>query len=389
MSSSKPRVLVLGGGVGGVVVARLLAEKLRGRAEVTLVDRSEYHLFPPSLVWIMTGERRPEDIRAPLSGLTRFGVRFVRAEVEAIKPEERVVSTTRGDLEYDYLVVALGSEPRPDLMDVDDTVCSPWTVSGALKCKDLLSKARGAKVKVLAGAWSWPYKCPPAPFEVAFLAKYLLSEVRGLDAEVGVVHFWSRPMEPFGPKMASAFEEFMEKFGLKYVGGFRPVKARGGIVESERGEKLEYNIAIFAPPHEPPKPVAESPLSSEDLGGYMMVDKRTLRHPKYREVFGVGDVVAPSLGIGMAGVFAHFEAEYVATQIVDEIEGVYSGSDYNRSGICVMDLGYVGAAVYCDFKGKILGYSEYPDCVMLGGMRAFRVFKYAFEKLWFARWLGR
>jgi sulfide:quinone oxidoreductase len=383
--AGRSRVLVLGGGPGGVVAAHKLAREGRGRVEVTLVDKSDMHLFPPSLLWVMTGEREPEEIMAPLSRLERHGIRFVKAEVRRIDPDNRVVDTSAGPMEYDFLVVALGSVPRPEAMDADETVCSPWTVEGALRCRSLLSGLRRG-ARVLVGAWSWPYKCPPAPFEAAFMVKYLLDAVRGLKPSVTVAHFWSRPMEPFGPKMAAAFEAFMRRYGVTFRGGFKPVRARGGVAESEAGERIEYDVAIFAPPHEPPRPVAESPLSSEKIGGYMEVDRVTLRHPKYREVFGVGDVIAPSLGIGMAGVFAHFEAEYVASQILDEALGTYSGTDYNRSGICVMDLGYAGAAVYCDFTGKIMDTSEYPDCAMLGGMKAFRIIKYAFERMWLAKW---
>ena len=387
MSERKPRILVLGGGPGGLVASRRLAEILRGKAEIVLVEKTGRHLFPPSLIWVMTGERSPEDIAKPLDGLKRFGIKVIKASVERIDPSEGKVETSEGSLTYDYLIVALGSIPRPESIE-GGGVCSPWTIEGALRCRELLSKLkRGAGLEVVAGAWSWPYKCPPAPFEVAFLVKYILSELRGLDAKVRVVHFWKEPMEPFGPSMVGAFKTFMNKYGIEYISGFKPVSAENGYLVSEGGDKVGFDIAVMAPPHEPPKPVRESELADDSLGGYMKVDKVTLRHPKYDNVFGVGDVISPALGIGMAGVFAHFEAEYVASQIADEVLGTYAGQDYNRSGICVMDLGYVGAAVYCDFKDKILGRSEYPRCVMMGGMKAFRIFKYAFEKLWFARWL--
>jgi sulfide:quinone oxidoreductase len=117
----------------------------------------------------------------------------------------------------------------------------------------------------------------------------------------------------------------------------------------------------------------------------MKVDRRTLRSPKYDNVYGVGDVIAPSLGIGMVGVFAHFQAEYVSSRIVDEIKGAYMGEHYNMSGVCVMDMGYLGAAVYCDFTRRIMS-GEYPDCVILGGMKAFRAVKYAFERYWLDKW---
>jgi hypothetical protein len=101
--------------------------------------------------------------------------------------------------------------------------------------------------------------------------------------------------------------------------------------------------------------------------------------------YGVRDVVAPSLGIGMVGVFARFQAEYVSSRIVDEIKGAYMGEHYNMSGVCVMDMGYLGAAVYCDFTRRIMS-GEYPDCVILGGMKAFRAVKYAFERYWLDKW---
>jgi sulfide:quinone oxidoreductase len=106
-------------------------------------------------------------------------------------------------------------------------------------------------------------------------------------------------------------------------------------------------------------------------------------------VYGIGDVVAPTIGLGMAGVFAHFQADHVATQILDRVRGVYLGELYNMVGVCVMDTGYMGAAVWCDFTDKLYGRSPYPDCRLLGGMRLFRSVKVGFERLWFASLFGR
>lgn len=383
---TKPRIVILGGGPGGLVAAVNLAKKLGSSAEIVLADKTGYHLYPPSLLWVMTGQREVDDIRRPLKPLEKKGIKVVITNIESINPDERIVETSSGRIAYDYLVVALGSTPRPEKASVEGTKeCSPWTPEGAMRCRDLL---RGFKKgRVVVTAWSWPYKCPPAPYEVAFLVKYLV-EQRGGDIEVTVAHFWNEPMEPFGPLMVRGFKQFMSMYGVKFLGGFEPSEARGGIVASKDGRSLEYDLLIYAPPHEPPKPVAESPLAYEEAGGYMLVDKKTLRHPKYSEVFGVGDVIAPTIGLGMAGVFAHFQAEYVASQIIDEVLGTYMGEHYNTSGLCVMDMGYAGAAVYCDFGPKIYDGAPYPDCVMLGGMKAFRAVKYAFERYWLEKWFA-
>lgn len=380
------KILILGGGPGGVVAASNIVKRLdRGEAEVTLIDRTGYHVFQPSQLWIMTGQREPDDIRRPLRLLERKGIKVVVDEVKAIKAEEHTVVTGSGKFEYDYLIVALGSIPEVSrIPGYEYNVCTPWTIEGALKCRKLLAGFK--RGSLIVAPLSWPYKCPPAPFEAAFMAKYIL-EQRGVsgESEVKVLHFWKEPMEPFGPSMASTFKRFMDMYGIEFIGGVEVESFEDKHVVTRGGERIRYDLAIAVPPHSPPEPVANSDLGDQSIWGFMKVDKRTLRSPKYDNVYGVGDVVAPSLGIGMAGVFAHFQAEHVASRIVDEIKGAYMGEHYNMSGVCVMDMGYLGAAVYCDFTRRILK-GEYPDCVILGGMKAFRAIKYAFERYWLSKW---
>ena len=79
----------------------------------------------------------------------------------------------------------------------------------------------------------------------------------------------------------------------------------------------------------------------------------------------------------------------MASQIVDRIRGAFMGELYNMVGVCVMDTGYMGAAVWCDFADKLSGRTPYPDCRMLGGMRAFRAVKVGFEQFWFAHLFGK
>ncbi len=383
MNMASKKILVLGGGAGGVVAANNLIKKLGEEAEITLIDKSGYHVFQPSQLWVMTGQREPDDIRRPLKLLERKGVKVLVEEVKSIKPEEHVVQTSSGNIHYDYLIVALGSLPEPEkIPGYAGNVCTPWTIDGALKCRRLLAGFKGGSI-VIAPV-SWPYKCPPAPFEAAFMARYL-AEQRGVKADVTVVHFWKEPMEPFGPMMVGAFKKFLDQYRVGFVGNVEVESFQENYLVTRGGEKIKYDLAIAVPPHSPPEPIAKSDLGDQSIWGYMKVDKNTLRAPKYDNIYGVGDVIAPSLGIGMAGVFAHFQAEYVASKIIDDIKGAYMGEHYNMSGVCVMDMGYVGAAVYCDFTRKIMA-GEYPDCVILGGMKAFRAIKYAFEKYWLSKW---
>lgn len=380
----KTRVLVLGGGPGGVVVAHRLRKWGRDLVDVTLVDKEEYHEFKPSYLWVMTGNREPSDVRRPLASFAgRNGVKFVRAEVTEIRPGDRLVKTSNGlGLEYDYLVVALGSTPGPQ----PKGTCSPWTLEGAVACRRALAELRSNNPRILVGPSSPVYKCPPAPFETAFLIKYVL-EQRGLSPSITVFHEWREPMEPYGPTMVSMFKSMLDAYNVGFVGGasFKGVDPGRSVVLTSAGD-MEYDLAIVVPPYHPPKPVKESELSGGN--GYMRVRIPTMKSHEYDDVYGIGDVVAPSLGLGMAGVFAHFQGEYVATQIIDEVKGAYLGEHYNMSGVCVMDLGYVGAAVYCDFTDVVLGRSRWPRCMVVGGARIFRFVKAAFERQWFTSFFG-
>jgi len=111
VSATAKRILILGGGFGGLHLVRRLERRLRrGEVQVTLVDRSNYSLFTPLLYQVATGELPPHAIAYPLRvPLAQAGMRFLRTEVEAIDLDQRVVHTADGELAYDVVVVLLGS----------------------------------------------------------------------------------------------------------------------------------------------------------------------------------------------------------------------------------------------------------------------------------------
>ncbi|MGH2471599.1 MAG: NAD(P)/FAD-dependent oxidoreductase [Candidatus Limnocylindria bacterium] len=110
MSSAK-RVVVLGGGFAGLHIVRRLERRLkRDEAAVTLVDRQNYHLFTPLLYQVCTGELPPHAVAYPLRDATApAGFQFLQSEVTGVDLEHRRVGTADGELEYDHLVIALGS----------------------------------------------------------------------------------------------------------------------------------------------------------------------------------------------------------------------------------------------------------------------------------------
>jgi sulfide:quinone oxidoreductase len=387
--SNMRRTVILGGGSGGVVAARRLRRMLPAeQMEIVIVDRERHHTYQPSLLWVMTGKREPVELQAPLVLLAAHGIRTVHGEVERIDVAARSVRVAGETIEYDHLVVALGAEVEAS-DELAPANMSPWTMEGALALRERIGAFRGGTAAVAVA--SLPYRCPPAPFEVAFMLRYLATQ-RGFSdrADIRVLHPWAEPMEVFGPTMVSGFSSFLEQYDIAFDSRFdlrsTTATADGHRLVASDGREVDADLAIVVPPHRPPAVIADAGLATET--GWMQVTAPSMRHPEHPEVFGVGDVVAPTLGLGMAGVFAHFQAEHVATQIADEALGTYMGDLYNMVGLCVMDMGFVGAAVWCDFEGKLLRGEQYPDCRMLGGMSAFRSVKTGFEQYWFGNLFG-
>ncbi len=381
----------MGGGGGGAVAASRLSKGLKGDAEITLVDKKTHYEFMPSYLWIATGLREPDDIRRPLKFFEGKGIKVLNEKVVEIDPANRTVRTDKGSLSYDCLIISLGAELRPDLLKGIDHTYHTWDLESSIKLREALSKFKGGRIVVSTPPS--PYRCPPAPFELAMMMRYL-SDLRGIieKTEIDVIHStWKQPMESFGPFMQKMFRGFLEQYNVNYIGGWKIDHVDGDRKKlvSSSGDEIEYDLAVVIPPHTPALPVVNTPDLVNKRTGYMDIENKMLRNPKYDDIFGIGDVVAPTLGLGMAGVFAHFQADYVSTQLVDEIKGVHMAMSYNMVGVCVMDVGYLGAAVFCDFEKVIKGESEYPKCWVLGAMKAFRGVKFAFEKMWFTSLFGR
>jgi NADH dehydrogenase len=111
MASSKPRIVIVGVGFGGLNAARSLADS---GAEILLVDRNNYHTFIPLLYQVATAELEPELIAYPVRNVLRRipNARFLMAEVKRIDLFDRVVEVDGVEITYDYLVLATGSQPQ-------------------------------------------------------------------------------------------------------------------------------------------------------------------------------------------------------------------------------------------------------------------------------------
>ena len=335
-------ILILGGGVGGIVTANALRESLASEHRIVVVDKRAEYIFTPSLLWVMTGWRQPDQITKDLRHMLQFGIEVVQAEVQEIDPERAIVRANGDDLAYDYLVVTLGADLAPEVMPgYVETAYNFFDLEGTTKLWSALQRFEGGRVAVLVSAM--PFKCPAAPYEAAMLIEDVLRR-RGIRdrCQVRVFTPEPQPMLVAGPDMGVSVVGMLATKNI----GFHPNLSLDHIdpvrqtLVFKNGRQDSFDILAAVPPHRPPTVVKESSLANE--AGWVTVDKHTLQ-THFENVYAIGDVTAIILNNGLplpkAGTFAHAEAEAVAARIIAEIDGSVPQAEFDGVGYCWIEAG--------------------------------------------------
>jgi sulfide:quinone oxidoreductase len=375
--------LILGGGIGGVVVANALSKKLNKEHEIMLVDKRSEHRFAASYPWLMMGWRDPHKVIRNLNLLEKKGIKTVISEVLNIDPANRLVKTSTKTFEYDYLVVALGADLSPETIPgFLDRAHHIYELEDAIRFGEALKTFSGGTVA--AGISSLPFKCPAAPYETVLFMDYLFRK-KGIRDKVDF-HFFTaegRPMGVAPPEIGNMVKEIIEGRGITYHPNLQltNVNSEKREINFKDGKSLNFDLLFAIPPHLPPKVVRESDLAGES--GWIAVDKETLK-TKYDDVFALGDVTKIMLTMGKplpkAGVFAHGQGDVVANNIVSDIQGGEKKT-FDGWGACFLEAGYGKAAMV---RGNF--YAEpTPDAKMRwpGLSRIWHWSKIIFEKYWF------
>ena len=348
------RILILGGGVGGTLTANLLVKKLRipldhHEVEIKLVDASGQHVYQPGFMYIAMGGERAANLHRPERSLLDHRVKLVIGEVALVDPELQVVTLVDGrPLGYDQLVLATGSRIVPEAIDHFDTEAQHfYTAEAAARLRAALDAFSGGRI--LIGIAGMPYKCPPAPLEVAFLIEAELRE-RGIRdrsmidycSPIGRAFTIESVSEMATPILAEKGIELHTFFNVEAIDPERKV------VVSLEGEELGYDLLILVPPHKGQQFLIDSGLAPAP-GGWLPTDRATLLVGAWPNIYALGD--ATDLPLSKAGSTAHFEAPVVTERIVAAVEGRaidHRHGDYLGKVMCFFEIG--------DGKGTLLQF---------------------------------
>ena len=318
------RIVILGGGVGGTLTANLLARRLRrridaGTASITIVDRTGSHVYQPGFMYIAMGGERAADLQRPERSLLDRRVTLRVGEVRGIDTDARTVRLEDGGaLPYDQLVIATGCRIAPEEIEhFDEEAHHFYTADAAGRLREALDAFAGGRIVI--GIAGMPYKCPPAPLEVALLIESELRE-RGLRDRTEV-HFCSPIGRAFTIESVSEMVTpiLAERgIGLHTFFNVESIDPARKVVASLEGEELAYDLLILVPPHHGEPFLIGSGLASRP-GGWLPTDRATLQVGGHPDVYALGD--ATDLPLSKAGSTAHFEAPVVTERITAAIQG--------------------------------------------------------------------
>lgn len=370
------RILVVGGGMGGTILANNLARRLSGdiragKVRLTMLSASEQHMYQPGLLYLAIGRMTPDELYRDQASLLEPGIDFQVDPVEEFRLDKNEVKTKSGKVHgYDIIAIATGSRPMaeeiPGLAENSEQF---YTEETAVKMFKRLRSFEGGKVVIAVGV---PHKCPMAPLEIIFMLYDYFKDRGILDKvklhytyPIGRVHSLENVAKWAAPEMDRLGITYETLFNMKEVDGAKK------IVKSEEGTETDYDLLITIPAHRGMEVIEKNGLGQR---GWIPTHRHQLNMEGRDNVFVLGDTT--NLPISKAGSTAHFEAETLGENIAARFKLGAPVRDYDGKVFCFIEAGK-DRATYAMFDYQNPPQPKAPT-------RAVHWFKVAYNKLYWA-----
>jgi sulfide:quinone oxidoreductase len=374
------KILILGSGAGGTIVANMLRKELvESEWEITVIDRKEQHHYQAGYLFVPFGVYSENDVVKPKKEFIPKGVDFVLDNVVKINTDERRVETeTGGQYDYDWLVIATGCDIAPEEIDgmMDGwgkDIFDFYTLGGSLELFKKLKYFDSGKV--VLNIAEFPYKCPIAPLEFVFMADWFFI-VNGVRDKVDIE--FVTPMDNVftKPVAAKILAEFAAKKNIKVTPYFdlAQVNANEKTIESGKGDKVGYDLLVAIPPNVGDKALIDSGIS--DVVGFVPTDNHTLKAENLDRVFVVGDTT--NVPTSKAGSVAHYQAYTLVENLIREIDGHKAKPTFDGHATCFLASGFE-KAILLDFNYNV---EPLPGKFPFPGMGPFSLLQESLNNYW-------
>jgi sulfide:quinone oxidoreductase len=346
------RILILGGGTAGTMMANKLVRTLPEREwRVTVVDRDDLHIYQPGLLFLPFGQYRDDELVRPRRRLLDAQVELKLGEIDRIAPDERRVKLVSGEeLDYELLVVATGSRILPE--QTQGLTGQGWkqdafdfyTLEGALALRQRLANFTGGKL--VLSVVDMPIKCPVAPLEFLFLADAYFTR-RGLRDKVDIAYATPLDGAFTKPRASTLLGDLLAKRNINVIPDYNLAEVDGArrVLKAYDGREVDYDLLVSIPLHGGAEAITRSQMG--DAGGWLPTHKHTLQSTQFENVFALGD--ATDLPASKAGAVAHFQSEVLFDNLLRYIAGRELVPGFDGHANCFIETGF-GKAMLIDFN---------------------------------------
>jgi sulfide:quinone oxidoreductase len=352
MDTRHHQVLIVGGGAAGITTASLLLRQ-RPELEVAILEPSPDHYYQPGWTLVGGGVMTLEQTRRREASLIPKGASWIQAAATGFDPEHNSVTTSTGErLSYDVLVVATGLQCRWEQIEgLNESlgshgVCSNYSKDFAPYTWQSIQAFTGGNAVFTMPAT--PVKCGGAPQKVMYMADDAFKARSGVGVNSRVI--FCTPLRTLFavPAYARSLQQVVRRRGIEVRFGWELRAVRGpeqvavfDVHEPDGSvhvEELPFGMLHAVPPMSAPDVVASSPLAAEGQGGWVAADKFTTQHPRYANVFSLGDVAG--LPTSKTAGAVRGEAPVTAANVLAFLEGRELTSHYDGYTVCPLITGY-------------------------------------------------
>lgn len=348
------QILILGGGTAGITVAAQLRHKLQ-TYDVAIIEPSTKHYYQPLWTLVGGGVFPKEQSERLEESLIPSGATWIRDSVAQFAPEQNRITTTSGKaISYDYLVIALGIQidwdKIPGLREGlgRNQICSNYAFDQVDYTWECLQSFQGGNALFTMPGTA--VKCGGAPQKIMYLAEDHFRR-RGIRTQCNI-HYYSAQGALFAvEKYRKTLEKHVIETGIELNLKQNLVEilpdAKAAIfehVETKERQQVGFDMIHVTPPMSAPSIIQKSTLASS--AGWVEVDKHTLQHPRFRNVFTLGDCAG--LPTSKTGAAIRKQAPVVVANLRSALAGEPLAAKYNGYTSCPIVTGY-GKLILAEF----------------------------------------
>ena len=404
-SDAKGKIVIVGGGLAGMSTAARLTLQLSD-PDITVIEPEALSVsYQPGQTLVASGVWDADDIAYKRDDFLPDGVKLIEDKVIDFQPNKNEVTTAKGQvISYDYLIMATGlqldferikglehagraysSGDNTKLLNAlgDSGICSLYTAEGAVKTWELMQRSieqakSGKKTKFVFTHPSTPIKCGGAPKKIVYLTNSRLKEAGA--RENAELTFYPNGGAMFGvPEYHDAIlQQFIREdfkwhyrhnlievepenkiavFDAKWQekGEWDPMMKEFEVIAKHEKVRVEYDFLHITPPQLAPREVRESDLGSAK--GWVPVNKETLQHVKFENIFAIGDIA--QVPMGKTGGSIRKQYKVLVDNLVAHMDGKPMTAKYAGYTVCPL-ITSIGTVMMAEFDWTVTPTPSFP-----------------------------